>query len=73
MASITPINSRRFSEVSAAAAELRLALHRVRDLVRQGTTSGEVWKQADVRQRKATVAWQLALRKVHAPIWGLRR
>lgn len=73
MASITQINSRRVPEVSAAAAELRLALNAVRDLVRQGTTSGEAWNQADVRQRKATVAWQLALRKVHAPIWAQRR
>jgi hypothetical protein len=73
MAPITQINSRRCPEVTAAAAELRLALHAVRDLVRQGTTSGDAWNQADVRQREATVAWQLALRKVHAPIWGHRR
>jgi hypothetical protein len=70
MASITQINSRRCPEVSAAAAELRLALQAVRELVRQGTLSGEAWNQADLRQRKATVAWQLALRKVQAPIRG---
>jgi glyoxylate carboligase len=73
MAPITQINSRRCPEVSAAAAELRLALNVVRDLVRQGTTSGEAWNQADVRQRKATVAWRLALWKVQAPIRGERR
>lgn len=73
MAPVTQINSRRCPEVTAAAAELRLALHAVRELVRQGITRGEAWNQADVRQRKATIAWQLALRKIQAPIWGQRR
>lgn len=68
MAPVTQINSRRCPEVIAAAAELRLALHAVRELVRQGITSGEAWNRADLRQHKATVAWQIALRKVRAPI-----
>ena len=73
MASITKINSKRCPGVTDAAAELRLALQAVRELVRQGITSGEEWSRADIRQNKATIAWQVALRKVSSPISGQRR
>jgi hypothetical protein len=64
MASITDLYSMRSPSVVAAAAELRLALHNVRELVESGCTSGEEWRKADIRQQAATRAWRLALREV---------
>jgi hypothetical protein len=64
MASITYLYSMRSPSVVAAAAELRLALHNVRELVESGCTSGEEWRKADIRQQEATRAWRLALREV---------
>jgi hypothetical protein len=68
MAPITRFISKRSPELFAAAAELRLSLHAVNELVRQGITSGYEWKQADLRQRNATAAWRLALRRNRAPL-----
>lgn len=68
MAEIIHIRSKRAPGLSASAAELRLALHRVRELVRQGRTSGEEWRAADIRQHNATQAWRLALRQVSTPL-----
>jgi hypothetical protein len=68
MAEIIQLNSKRAPGLSASAAELRLALHRVRELVKQGRTSGEEWRAADIRQRNATHAWRLALRQVSTPL-----
>jgi hypothetical protein len=64
MALVTHLNSMRSPGVKAAAAELRLALHNVRELVERGCTSGEEWRQADIRQQEATRAWRFALREV---------
>jgi hypothetical protein len=63
MAPITKFISKRSPELFAAAAELRLSLHAVQELVRQGITSGYEWNQADVRQRDATAEWRRALRR----------
>ena len=68
MAEIIHLKSKRAPGLSASAAELRLALHRVRELVRQGRTSGEEWRAADIQQRKATHAWRSALRQVSTPL-----
>jgi hypothetical protein len=68
MAPITRFISKRSPELFAAAAELRLSLHAVNELVRQGITSGCEWKQADLRQRNATAAWRRALRMNRAPL-----
>jgi hypothetical protein len=64
MASITDLYSMRSPSVRAAAAELRLALHNVRELVERGCTSGNEWHAADIRQQEATRAWRSALREV---------
>lgn len=64
MASITDLDSMRSPSVRAAAAELRLALHNVRELVESGCTRGDEWRKADIRQQEATRAWRSALREV---------
>ena len=68
MAPITKFINKRSPELFAAAAELRLSLHGVNELVRQGITSGYEWNQADVRQRNATEAWRCALRRNRVPL-----
>lgn len=58
MAEIIYVKSKRASGLSASAAELRLVLHRVRELVRQGRTSGEERRAPDIQQRNAAHAWR---------------
>lgn len=68
MAPITRFISKRNPELFAAAAELRLSLHAVNELVRLGIISGYEWNEADIRQRNATAAWRRALRRNRAPL-----
>jgi hypothetical protein len=55
-------------ELRIAAAELRLALHIVLGLAKQGVTGGEEWNAANLQQDKAVSAWRLALRKSRVPL-----
>lgn len=68
MAEIIHLKSKRAPGLRAFVAELRSALHRVRELVRQGRTSGEERRAADIQQGKVTHAWRPALHQVSAAL-----